>query len=239
VRTPATGGRAADPLPQGVDKARHVRELFESIAGRYDLVNRVMTVGMDAGWRRRAVRELRLPGGTIVLDLACGTGDLGAVLESSGYRTVGIDFAAAMLRRARTRVGASLVQADILRLPLRDATADGAVSGFALRNVVSLEVLFAEVARVVRSGGRVSLLDASRPNARVLRAGHGLYIERVVPLIGGLLASRSAYAYLPRSMAYLPEPQAMLEMLQAAGFHEVRRLQLSGGIVQVLTGTRS
>lgn len=239
MSTRSSGARAGDALPQGPEKARRVRELFDSIAGRYDLVNRVMTAGMDVGWRRRAVRELRLPGGSTVLDLACGTGDLSGVLERSGYRAIGVDFSAAMLQRARQRVAASLVLADILRLPVRDGLADGAVSGFAMRNVVSLDAMFTELARVTRPGGRVSLLDVSRPDAAALRAGHRVYLDRVVPLIGGLLASRSAYAYLPRSMAYLPEPDVMMRMLRAAGFSDVRRVQLSGGIVQVLSGTRA
>ncbi|TMK16743.1 MAG: methyltransferase domain-containing protein [Actinobacteria bacterium] len=160
------------PLPRGEDKARTVRVLFDTIAPRYDLVNRVMTLGMDVGWRRRTVRELHLPSGSMVFDLACGTGDLCRELDRAGYRAVGLDFALGMLREART--DAPLVQADALRLPFRDASADGITCGFALRNVVSLPELFAELARVVRPGGSVALLDASRPDNRVLRAGHAL-----------------------------------------------------------------
>ena len=223
-------------LPQGEEKARLVRDMFDAIAGRYDLVNRVMTFGMDVGWRRRSVRELRLPGGALVADLACGTGDLCRELSRNGYRAVGFDFSFGMLAQATT--DAPLVQADVLRLPLADRSVDGATCGFALRNVVDLGAFFAEMARVVRLGGRISLLEASQPDGPVMRAGHAVYFRRVVPMIGGLLSDREAYAYLPKSMAYLPPAPEMLAALGDAGFLDAERVQLSGGIAQVLAGTR-
>jgi demethylmenaquinone methyltransferase / 2-methoxy-6-polyprenyl-1,4-benzoquinol methylase len=230
-----TGGTPA-PLPQGEEKARAVRGLFDTVSPRYDLVNRVMTFGMDVGWRRRAVRELRLPGGALVADLACGTGDLCRELQRNGYRAAGFDFSLGMLERART--DAPLVQADILRLPLRDGAVDGTTCGFALRNVVDLSLLFAEAARVIRSGGRVVFLEASEPEHPVMRLGHRVYFHRVVPLIGGALSDRDAYAYLPRSMAYLPPRDELVAMLRHSGFPDARRVALSGGIAQLLVGTR-
>jgi len=224
------------PLPEGDEKRRAVRSMFDRVAGRYDLVNRVMTFGMDVGWRRRAVRELRLPGRALVLDLACGTGDLCAELERAGYRPVGFDFSHGMLAAATAT--APLVEADVLRLPLRDGVAEGVTCGFALRNVVDLRAFFDELARVVRAGGRIALLDASEPENRVMRAGHGVYFRRVVPRIGGLLSDGAAYAYLPRSMAYLPVPRELLRMLEDAGFPDAERLPLSAGIAQLLVGTR-
>ena len=229
--------RTDAPLPQGEEKARTVRSLFDSISPRYDLVNRVMTFGMDGGWRRRAVRELRLPGRARVLDLACGTGDLCRELETSGYRAVGMDFSHGMLTAART--SAPVVEADILRLPVGDAGVDGATCGFALRNVVSLEAFFGELARVVRPGGRVALLDVSEPDHAVMRAGNAVYFRRIVPVIGGLLSDAEAYRYLPRSMAYLPPPLTMLAMLRTAEFSAPERLQLSGGLTQLLSATRA
>lgn len=228
----------SDPsLPTGDRKAATVRSLFDRIGPRYELVNRVLTFGMDAGWRRRAVRELHLPAGSRVFDVACGTGDLCRELQRAGHRPVGFDFAFGMLANARTDV--PLVQADALRLPVADASADGVTCGFALRNVISLADLFGELGRVVRSGGAIALLDASRPDNPVLRAGHGVYFEHVVPVIGGLLSDHEAYAYLPKSLAYLPPPEEMLAMLRAAGFPGARRLQLSSGITQLFTGVRA
>jgi demethylmenaquinone methyltransferase / 2-methoxy-6-polyprenyl-1,4-benzoquinol methylase len=227
--------RGGPALPHGEEKARTVRRLFDTIGPRYDLVNRVMTFGMDAGWRRRTVRELALPGGSLVFDLACGTGDLCRELRERGHRAIGFDFSHGMLRAAR--VDTPLVEADILRLPVRDGSADGATCGFALRNVVSLEDLFAELARVVRPGGRVSLLETAEPGGRLMGLGHRVYFRRVVPAIGGLLSNREAYAYLPRSTAYLPPPDELLSRLRGAGFPDARRLPLSGGITQLLVGT--
>jgi demethylmenaquinone methyltransferase/2-methoxy-6-polyprenyl-1,4-benzoquinol methylase len=229
--------RRESPLPAGDQKAIAVRHLFDTISPRYDVVNRVMTLGMDVGWRRRAVRELRLPGRSLVLDLACGTGDLCKELQRRGYRAVGFDFSHGMLTAATADT--PLVEADVLRLPVREAEADGITCGFALRNVVSLSDLFSELARVVRPGGRIALLETSQPDDPILRAGHGLYFNRIVPVIGGLLSDRTAYSYLPRSMAYLPPPAEMLALLRNAGFSDAERLQLTGGLTQLLIGTRA
>ena len=225
-----------DGLPDPSRKAQVVRGMFDRISKRYDLVNRVMTFGMDVGWRRRAVRELRLPGGALVADLACGTGDLCDELVTGGYRAVGIDFSHGMLLNAGT--SAPLVEADALRLPLADGSVDGATCGFALRNVTELPALFAETARVLRSGGRAAFLETSEPDGRLLRAGHAVYFKRIVPLIGGALSDREAYRYLPRSMAYLPEPARLHSMLADAGFAGVERIALGGGVAQLLVGTR-
>jgi demethylmenaquinone methyltransferase/2-methoxy-6-polyprenyl-1,4-benzoquinol methylase len=224
-------------LPRGEGKARAVREMFDRVADRYDLVNRVMTFGMDVGWRRRAVASLRLPGGALVADLACGTGDLCTELLRAGYRTAGFDFSPGMLAAATTR--APLVCADVLALPLGDGRVDGITCGFALRNVVDLGAFFAEAARVVRAGGRAAFLEASEPDGRLARAGHRVYFGRVVPMIGGALSDRAAYSYLPRSMAYLPPAVEIVEMLRDAGFGDASRIPLAAGAAQLLVGTRS
>jgi demethylmenaquinone methyltransferase/2-methoxy-6-polyprenyl-1,4-benzoquinol methylase len=223
-------------LPTGVEKARTVRQMFDRIAGRYDLVNRVMTLGLDVGWRRRAVRELRLPGGALVADLACGTGDLCNELIDSGYRAVGFDFSHGMLARSTT--AAPVVEADVLRLPLDHASVDGATCGFALRNVTELAGLFAETARVLRPGGRAVFLEAGEPERGPLRAGHAIYFRRIVPLIGGALSDREAYRYLPASMAYLPPQHRLVALLDEAGFEDVVRIALTAGAAQLLLGTR-
>lgn len=229
--------RAPEPLPHGDAKRTAVRSMFDTIAPRYDLVNRIMTFRMDVGWRRRTLRELDLPAGSLVLDLACGTGDFCRELERRGHRPIGIDLSFGMLAAARTH--APLVHGDLLAMGVRDGSADGAVCGFALRNLVDLEPFLAELARVVRPGGRIGLLDASTPSQPLLRWGHALYFGRVVPRIGGLLSDRSAYAYLPRSMSYLPPPAELLAMLERAGFERAERRQLSGGISQLYLATRA
>lgn len=214
-----------------------MRSMFDAIAPRYDLVNRVMTFRMDVGWRRATIAGLALPHASVVLDLACGTGDLCRGLADAGLRPVGIDLSYGMLAAART--DAPLVHADALRLPVPDSWVDGVTCGFALRNFMELEPFFVELARVVRPGGRIALLEVAEPTNRVLAWGHGIYFGRVVPKIGGLLSDPAAYQYLPKSVAYLPEPAAMLETLADAGFDLVHRRLLSTGIAQLITATRA
>ena len=223
-------------LPEGEEKARAVRTMFDTIAPRYDLVNRLMTFRMDVGWRRQAVRSLDLGPGATVVDLACGTGDLCRDLAKSGYRPVGIDLSLGMLAHARTV--APLLEGDALRLPLADASVEGVISGFALRNFVALQPVFAELGRVVAPGGRIALLDVATPPNPLLRVGHSVYFGHVVPRIGGLLSDAGAYRYLPKSVAYLPTPDEMLAQLAASGFGAVHRRLLAGGIAQLITATR-
>ena len=224
-------------LPEGDDKATAVRAMFDAIAPRYDLVNRIMTFRLDVRWRRKAVAALRLDRGSVVVDLACGTGDLCRQLARHGLRPVGVDVSLGMLLNART--DAPLLHADALRLPLRDGSVDGATCGFALRNFVDLPAFLGELGRVVRSGGRIALLEVAEPENRLLRRGHAIYFGSVVPRIGGLLSDRDAYRYLPQSVAYLPDPPALLAAVRDAGFADAERHLLSGGISQLLTGTRS
>jgi demethylmenaquinone methyltransferase/2-methoxy-6-polyprenyl-1,4-benzoquinol methylase len=210
--------------------------MFDHIAPRYDLVNRIMTFGLDRRWRRAAVRALGLGPESQVVDVGCGTGDLCRDLTAAGYRALGVDMSLGML--AHARASAPLLQADALQLPLATARFDGAVSGFALRNFVALPPVFSELARVIRPGGRIALLDVSSPSNPVMRAGHSVYFGRVVPLIGGVLSDGDAYRYLPRSVAYLPPGEEMLNQLRQAGFDAVERHLLSGGITQLITATR-
>ena len=227
---------SAAPLPQGEAKVRAVRSLFDTIAPRYDLVNRIMTFGLDRGWRRRAVAALSLRPRDVVVDLACGTGDLCRDLAAAGYRPIGVDLSIGMLSYART--SSPLVQGDALALPLPDASVAGVVSGFALRNFVDLDLAFTEMARVLRPRGRVSLLDVGQPQRGLMRMGHRFYFGHVVPRIGAVLSDGDAYRYLPRSVAYLPAPEQLISRLELAGFSHVQRRLLSGGITQLYTATR-
>jgi demethylmenaquinone methyltransferase/2-methoxy-6-polyprenyl-1,4-benzoquinol methylase len=223
-------------LPTGDAKATAVRSMFDAIAPRYDLVNRIMTFGLDVRWRRRTAAVLGVPRGSIALDLACGTGDLCRELSRRGLSPIGADLSLGMLAAART--DAPLVHGDALRLPFPDGTIDAVTCGFALRNFVDLDAFLAEVARVVRPGGRIALLEVAEPPNRLLRGGHAVYFGKVVPWIGGLLSDRDAYRYLPRSVAYLPDPPALVATIRRVGFADAERTLLSGGIAQLLTGTR-
>ncbi|HUR24238.1 MAG TPA: ubiquinone/menaquinone biosynthesis methyltransferase [Acidimicrobiales bacterium] len=222
-------------LPQGEAKVKAVRAMFDAIAPRYDLVNRVMTFGMDVGWRRATVAGLGLAAGGVVVDVAAGTGDLCRELTAAGHTAVGVDLSWEMLAHART--DAPLVQADALRLPLPAAFVDGVTCGFALRNLADLPTFFSELARIVRAGGRIAMLEVAEPRSPLLRRGHTLYFTKVVPRIGGLLSDADAYRYLPRSVAYLPDPALLVAQLRDAGFTAVHRRALSGGIAQLLTAT--
>jgi demethylmenaquinone methyltransferase / 2-methoxy-6-polyprenyl-1,4-benzoquinol methylase len=227
-----------EALPRGDEKVRAVRAMFDAIAPRYDLVNRVMTFGLDVRWRRRTVRALELEPGSLVLDLACGTGDLCRELACAGQHAIGVDLSFGMLQRGVARTSVPLVQGDALRLPVADGRADGVTCGFALRNFVELPPFVAELARVVRPGGRIALLEVAEPERPVLRRGHAVYFGRVVPRIGALLSDGAAYRYLPQSVAYLPPPAELVAMIERAGFDRVERRLLTGGIAQLLVGTR-
>ena len=223
-------------LPKGEAKVKAVDDMFDAIAPRYDLLNRLLTFGMDVGWRSKTVKSLQLSPGSKVLDVACGTGDLCRELAKRGYRPVGVDRSAGMLAAQRT--SAPLIRGDALRLPVRSNSVDGIVCGFALRNFASLKPFLVECARVLRPGGRVALLEVAEPDNSVLRWGHGLYFGKVVPLVGGMLSDRDAYQYLPKSVAYLPRPSRIVSMMSETGFGGANRRPLSTGIAQLFTGTR-
>lgn len=224
-------------LPEGAEKVAMVRSMFDAIAPRYDLVNRIMTFRLDVRWRRKAIRELALPPGSVVLDLAAGTGDLCIDLRAAGHVPLSFDLSYGML--ANDRSGAPRTQADILRLPIPDASVDGIVCGFALRNLADLSAFFVECARVLRPGGRVALLDVGVPHRALIRMGNNIYFGKVVPKIGALLSDGPAYRYLPRSVSYLPPREEMVSLLRDAGFADARHQQLSGGLTQLMTGTRT
>lgn len=225
-----------DPLAIGPERAAAVREMFDRIAPRYDALNRLLSLGLDARWRTRTAVGLALAQGSVVVDVACGTGMLTRAVIAAGHRAVGMDVSAGMLARAGP--GLALVRGDGLCLPLGNETTDGVTCGFALRNVVDLGALMAEMARVLRPGGRVALLEVAEPELAPARVVHRLYFQRVVPAVGGLLSDRAAYRYLPRSTVHLPDAGRMAALLEAAGFTHVQRRLLGAGAAQLLTATR-
>jgi demethylmenaquinone methyltransferase/2-methoxy-6-polyprenyl-1,4-benzoquinol methylase len=226
-----------DVLPAARDKAPFVREMFDRIAPSYDRVNRVMTFGLDLSWRRRLVDALGLPVGARVLDLACGTGDLLTILARRGMRPVGLDLSIGMLSEVGRAV--PLVQGVGEHLPFAQASFDAVTCGFAVRNFADLAQVLSEVARVLRPGGGFGILEVAVPERRTVRALHGLYFQRIVPRIGAALSSdRRAYAYLPRSVVYLPTPAELAVALERAGFLSPRRVVVGLGAAQLVVATR-
>jgi demethylmenaquinone methyltransferase/2-methoxy-6-polyprenyl-1,4-benzoquinol methylase len=211
--------------------------MFDAIAPRYDMVNRLMTFGLDQGWRRDTIAALALPEGSLVLDVACGTGDLSRLAQRRSYRVIGADLSRGML--AANHSGAPLLQADCSQLPFTDGAFDGLVCGYALRNFSDLAGALAETARVIRPGGRLAMLEVDAPTSAFLRTGYDVWFTRVVPLIGAVLSDRDAYHYLPRSVAYLPPTPVLRRMLSEAGYSGVGIRPLAGGLSQLLFATRS
>jgi demethylmenaquinone methyltransferase/2-methoxy-6-polyprenyl-1,4-benzoquinol methylase len=225
------------PLPQGDEKTQHVRSMFDAIAPRYQLVNTLMTFGLDKRWRQRAVSDLRLASDSIVLDVAAGTGDFSRELTRQRLRPVACDLSYNMLHTAqgvRERI-----QADVAALPFRWASVDGVTCGYALRNFTDLEKSFTEMARVIRPGGRLSLLEVAEPTSGLWRSGFRFWFRKVVPLIGSLVSDRDAYRYLPASTAYLPLASDIVAMLNRAGFSAVNHRRIMGGLSQQFVATRS
>jgi demethylmenaquinone methyltransferase / 2-methoxy-6-polyprenyl-1,4-benzoquinol methylase len=227
----------ATQLPEGDEKARVVEDMFDRIAPRYDLLNRVLTFRMDVRWRRAAVTALGLEPGARVMDLACGTGDLCRTLEAAGHAPIGVDFSAGMLRAANT--GAPLLRADANRLPFPDGSVDAVTCGFALRNFVDLGRVLTECSRVLRPHGPIALLDVGEPANAPARAVHNLWFRRVVPFVGGMLSDRRAYAYLPASTAYLPPRLELLSLVARSGFDDLSYRTLGAGAAQLITGVRA
>jgi demethylmenaquinone methyltransferase/2-methoxy-6-polyprenyl-1,4-benzoquinol methylase len=213
--------------------------MFDRIAPRYDRVNRVLSMGRAYHWRRVALESIRVAPGDRLIDLACGTGDLAELATSMGAEVFAIDFAREMLRAAKRRgIRAQWIQADAERIPLPDGSATCLTCGFALRNFSSLPKVLAETARVLEPGGRIALLEVDRPRNGVIRLGHSVYFERIVPRLGAWLSDRDAYRYLPESTVYLPEEAELLARIEAAGFEDVAKHSLLLGATQLLTAKR-
>jgi demethylmenaquinone methyltransferase/2-methoxy-6-polyprenyl-1,4-benzoquinol methylase len=232
-------------LPSHEDKALVVETMFDRISPSYDRMNRLMTFGMDSGWRRATIEALRLKRDDVVIDLACGTGDLAFDAAAKGARVAGVDFSAGMLHFARQRAaaraessGVTWIRADALCLPFDDESCDALVSGFALRNFANLEQALQECARVLRDGARIALLEVDTPRFAPLRFGHQVWFNYGVPMLGRLLADRDAYAYLPESVVYLPEGEGLSSLLRSVGFDEVTKRNMAFGAVQMVSATR-
>jgi len=210
--------------------AEGVERMFDRIAPVYDAMNRVMTAGLDRRWRRITVEQV-VRKGDRVLDACCGTGDLAVAARSHGADVVGLDFSEAMLERARAKSSEiEWVRGDVLALPFGDASFDAVTVGFGIRNVDDLEAGLHELRRVLRPGGRLGILEITRPRGLVAPF-YRLWFDRVVPLLGKVLPGGAAYTYLPASVRRFPGPEELAALLDSAGFAGVRFRLFAGGIV--------
>ena len=217
-------------------RARYVQDIFTRIAPRYDLMNRLMTAGLDRRWRRITVEQVVRPGDR-VLDACCGTGDLALEARRQGGAAVtGLDFSERMLERARRKSAeVEWVCGDLLALPFSDASFDAATVGFGVRNVDDLEAGLRELRRVLRAGGRLGILEITTPSGR-LAPFYRVWFDRVVPALGRVLPGGSAYTYLPASVRRFPRPDDLAGLLAAGGFENVRFRLFAGGIVALHVG---
>ena len=239
---------ADDAAAGGAGKRQYVRGVFEQIAPSYDLLNHLLSLNIDRVWRRRAIAALqweRAPTATY-LDLCAGTLDVASALaRTHGFtgRIVAADFAEAMLRAGRDkppRGTVAPVVADALRLPLRDGSVAGALVAFGARNLADLDAGLREVHRVLRPGGRFVVLEFSRPHSAIVRALYDLYFHHVLPFIGGMISGhRTAYRYLPESVAHFPSEEDLAQRMREAGFTGVRWTSLTLGIAAIHVGERA
>jgi demethylmenaquinone methyltransferase/2-methoxy-6-polyprenyl-1,4-benzoquinol methylase len=233
-----------------VDKSpARIAAMFDGIAKRYDLLNHVLSAGLDRRWRATAVRAMRLPAGARVIDLCAGTADfaMAAAHVSPGSRVLGVDFSAAMLAIGRDKVRAAgfgdrvrLVRGDATTIPVRDGWADGGTIGFGIRNVVDPMAALHELARVIKPGGTLAILELGEPVIPGLRGIYNWYFQQVLPRLGRLVSHHdSAYSYLPASVGSFPRPATFAAMISSQGFTDVATVPLSLGIVYLYTGTRA
>lgn len=231
----------------GAAKRRFVRGIFSAIAPRYDLLNHLLSFNIDRAWRRRAIAALhweRAPEATY-LDLCAGTLDVAAMLvRQAGFhgRVLGADFAEPMLREGLSKATANVqpLVADALDLPLASASAAGAIVAFGVRNVSDLDAALREVYRVLETGARFVILEFTTPRNVVMRAAYHFYFHRVLPLVGGVVSGhRSAYRYLPVSVAHFPAEEELARRMVVAGFTDVRWKSLSLGIAAIHVGAKA
>jgi len=230
------------------DKGRGIRDMFDRIAPRYDLLNRVLSLGIDRRWRRFAVRQLQVPRNGMVLDIATGTGDVALEIgrqTDASVTIVGSDFTQGMLVLGQDKIAASpyhdrilLVNAPCESMPHPNGTFDGITIAFGIRNVVDRQQGLCEMARVLKPGGQAVILEFATPRNSFFRAVYYFYFRRVLPWLGGLISQRSAYQYLPDSVLEFPDRETFKGMMEQAGFVDVRVHDLTGGIAAVHVGRR-
>ncbi|MGH2925188.1 MAG: bifunctional demethylmenaquinone methyltransferase/2-methoxy-6-polyprenyl-1,4-benzoquinol methylase UbiE [Solirubrobacterales bacterium] len=235
------------PKRESPEFAGQVRTMFDRIAGVYDLMNTAMTAGMHHRWRQRAVERANLRPGDSALDVCCGTGDLAFELArrvGPGGEVVGCDFSDPMLDLARRKAAARHADqvrfewADALELPFPDRAFDAVTVGFGVRNLADLGRGLGELHRALKPGGRLVILEITRPLRLPLSAFYSVWFDRAVPILGAIAGDRDAYAYLPESVKRFPSPQGLAEQMALAGFGGIRYLVLAGGIIAIHSGAR-
>jgi demethylmenaquinone methyltransferase / 2-methoxy-6-polyprenyl-1,4-benzoquinol methylase len=210
--------------------------MFDRIAPVYDVMNRVMTVGLDRRWRGLAARAVVQPGAR-VLDACCGTGDLGIAAEREGGIVTGLDFSAEMLARARRKSSSiEWIEGDVLALPFEDGTFDVVTVGFGVRNVADLRAGLEELRRVLRPGGRLAILEITQPRG-ALKPFFSVWFDRIVPLLGRILPGGKAYAYLPASVRRFPGAEDLAELIDETGFGATTFRLFGGSIVALHVAT--
>ncbi len=230
-------------MPAGEERSQLVREMFDRIAGRYDLLNVVMTAGLNRLWNRQVVRATGLGPGGRALDLACGTGsltrDLAKRVGPDGY-VLGVDFSREMLRAARAAPNVEYRLGDATDLQgIPSGTFDAATIAYGARNIPDLDALFSEMARTLRPGGVAVCLEIARPTGRVSSAFYGLWFDRIVPKLGGLISGdASAYSYLPESVKEFVAPGELADIIERNGLQDVTWERLAGGIITLHRGIR-
>jgi len=222
--------------------------MFASIAGRYDLLNHLLSGNIDKRWRSLVAKKFLVTlsnNEARVLDVACGTGDLSLTLFECGRaRIVGIDFCRPMLAIAASKANKSdaiipFVEGDALDLPFGDCSFEAATIAFGLRNLTSVETGFKELLRILKPGGKVAVLEFSKPTTPILRSLFRIYFTKLLPLFGGWISgSKSAYEYLPDSVSRFPDQEALASVMRTVGFAEVSYQNLTGGIAALHIGTR-
>jgi len=223
-------------LPTFSEKELTVRKMFDRIAPRYDLLNRLITFGLDTKWRKKTVKHINTHPGGKILDVACGTGDLCNSLCKAGMKAIGMDFSRGMLKSFNSN--APLINGDALKIPIHSSSVDGVTCGFALRNFLDINPFLNEVARILKPGSRVALLEVDEPGNRYMKMVHSFYFNKIVPFIGGLFSDKAAYSYLPRSVVYLPKEDEIIKMIECSGLSNVKKFRLTGGIAQLLVAEK-
>lgn len=257
-------------LPDSEQKQVFVKDMFNRIAKRYDMMNTILTFGLDKYWRRKTLKilnELTATQNAHILDLACGTGDFIKNIQKQNSKQnretqiTGVDFSQQMLEVAKTRTNIKpaknstkktsknksgnsskseiqLICADITSMPIADKSFDGAVMGFALRNLVDIPAALQEVSRTLKPNAPLCLLEVGIPKNRIIKILHSFYFARLVPFVGRLLSDSTAYKYLPQSVAFLPTPNALKTALKSAGFSKIKHNPLSGNIATLTTAIK-